>query len=144
MFDLDVDQRISTWVNHRNFLDNTDNSLQECWNFWKVAPFVPYNAKIDPYFQRGWPTPWEIIRDNKYDDFTKSLMISWTLKLTEKFKNSDIYIKFFIDNAQSRQYNLVFIDDNWILNYNDECPIHVSNLDQALIMQNLIEITRPR
>lgn len=144
MFNLETDQRITAWVDHRKHLDYSQDSLQECWEFWKPAPFIPHNNKIDPFFPRGWPTPWEILKENKYDDFTKSLMIAWTLKLTEKYKDFDIQIKFFVDNNNFRQYTLVFVDNQWIINYHDEYPILVSNFDNSLTLQNSIEILRPR
>lgn len=144
MFDLDTDSRISVWVDHRRSLDNAVDPLQECWEFWKSAPFVPYNRRVDPFFQRSWPTPWEIIADNKYDDFTKALMISWTLKLTERFKNSKIEIKSFVDSSVARQYNCVFIDNEWIINYDDYTPVHSSKLSKDINWENLISIDRPR
>jgi hypothetical protein len=144
MFNLETDERITAWVDHRNFLEISNSALQDCWNFWKSAPFIPHNYKIDPFYQRGWPSPWEIIRENKYDDFTKSLMIAWTLKLTEKFKNYDVQIKFFVDKLNFRQYTVVFVDNKWIINYHDEFPILVSNFDDSLMLQNSIEIARPR
>lgn len=144
MFNLETDERITAWVSHRKLLENINDALQECWNFWKSAPFIHHNHKIDPFYQKGWPSPWEIIRENKYDDFTKSLMIAWTLKLTERYKDINIRIKFFIDNVNFRQYTVVFVDNQWILNYHDEYPIQISNFDNSLILQNSIEIARPR
>jgi len=144
MFDLDTNSRITCWVDHRHSLELSNDPLQECWEFWKLAPFIPYNRYIDPNYQRGWPTPWEIIADNKYDDFTKALMISWTLKLTKRFSNSRIEIKSFIDSSIAQQYNLVFINDDWILNYSDISPIHKNDLPKSLNLENLILIDRPR
>lgn len=144
MFDLDTDSRITIWVDHRKSLDCSNDPLQDCWEFWKPAPFIPYNRLVDPFFQRSWPTPWEIIAENKYDDFTRALMISWTLKLTERFKNSKIEIKSFVDSSLLRQYNCVFINEDWILNYNDYTPIHSSKLSKDINWENLILVDRPR
>ena len=87
MFSYSVDQRLTEWINCRNTIDQIEEPLQYVWDFWHTAPFIPYNKNIDPFFQRGWPSPWEIIVENKYDDFTRALMIAWTLKLTKKFNN---------------------------------------------------------
>lgn len=144
MFNLEIDERISVWVNHRNNLETAQDPLQECWDFWKLAPFVPHNNKVDPFHQRGWPTPWEIIKENKYDEFTKALIIAWTLKLTDRFRDSPIQINFFVDKLNFRQYTLVFVDNKWIINYHDEHPILVSNFSDSLLLQNSIEILRPR
>jgi hypothetical protein len=144
MFNLSIDNRLSEWINHRKKLDESEDPLQDVWDFWHQAPFIPHNRNIDPHHYRSWPSPWEIIQENKYDDFTKSLMISWTLKLTTKFKNSKIELRTFVDNTRSREYNLIYIDDNWVLNYSDNGPVKVSEVVSSLILENLIEVSTPR
>jgi hypothetical protein len=144
MFNQSVDQRLTEWVNHRKRLDEVEDPLQEVWDFWHNAPFVPHNRNIDPYFQRSWPSPWEIIAENKYDEFTRALMIGWTLKLTNKFKNSKIELRTLVDNLRAREYNLVYIDDSWVINYNDNGPVNVSTITETVKLENLVEITIPR
>ena len=144
MFNQSVDQRLTEWVNHRKRLDVVEDPLQEVWDVWHNAPFVPHNRNVDPYFQRSWPSPWEIIEENRYDEFTRALMIGWTLKLTNKFKNSKIEIRTLVDNARQRQYNLVYIDDEWVINYNDNGPVPISDVSGSFRIENLVELTPPR
>lgn len=144
MFNLPVDDRLSEWINHRRRLDESNDPLQDVWDFWHQSPFIPHNRKIDPYYQRSWPSPWEIIEDNKYDDFTKALMIGWTLKLTNKFKNSRIEVRTLIDTAQTREYNLVYVDDDWVINYNDNGPVTADEVTGSFRLENLVEVTTPR
>jgi hypothetical protein len=144
MFNQSVDQRLTEWVNHRKLLDEVEDPLQEVWDFWHLDPFVPHNRNIDPYFQRSWPSPWEIIAENRYDEFTRALMIGWTLKLTNKFKNSKIEIRTLVDNTRAREYNLVYIDENWVINYSDNGPIEASKIIESFRLENLVELTTPR
>jgi hypothetical protein len=144
MFDKNINDRISDWIKLRNDLNISSNPLQDVWEFWKQAPFIPYNKNVDPYYQYGWPTPWEIIVNNKYDDFTKVLMIGWTLKLTEKFQKSKIELKTFTDNAKAVQYHLVIVDDCWAINYNDNGPVTVETLPDSFLLENLVELETPR
>ena len=144
MFTESIDNRLSDWVSHRRELDSSENPLQDVWDFWSHAPFIPYNKKIDPYFQKNWPTPWEIIVDNKYDDFTKALMIGWTLKLTKKFRDSKIEIKTLVDVDTPREYNVVCIDDEWALNFDDNGPILMKTISSHFRLENLIEVNAPR
>ena len=144
MFNLSVDERLTEWVNHRRQLEESDDPLQEVWDFWHQAPFIPHNRNIDPYYQRSWPGPWEIIEKNKYDDFTKALMIGWTLKLTNKFKDSKIEIRTLIDTAQTREYNLIYVNDNWVINYSDNGPVSVEEITGSFRLENLVEVTSPR
>jgi hypothetical protein len=144
MFNQSVDQRLTEWVNHRQRLDEVEDPLQEVWDFWHNAPFVPHNRNIDPYFQHSWPSPWEIIQENKYDEFTRALMIGWTLKLTNKFKNSKIEIRTLVDIVRPREYNLIYIDDDKVINYSDNGPVDSSSITESFRLENLVEVSTPR
>jgi len=144
MFKLNVDDRLSTWIKLRGDIDQSDDPLQLVWDFWHQAPFVPHSNSVDPFFQRNWPSPWEIIADNKYDDFTRALMIGWTLKLTKRFENSKIFLKTYVDPVNDREFNLVFIDDDWVINYNDNGPVRPESITRPFRLQNLVEVNTPR
>jgi len=144
MFNQSVDERLTEWIKHRRCLDQSTNPLQEVWDFWNQAPFIPHNRNIDPHYQKSWPTPWEIIENNKYDDFTKALMIGWTLKLTNKFKDSKIELKTLVDSNRTREYNVVCIDDTWAINYSDNGPIPSLEINDEFKLENIIEVVSPR
>ena len=144
MFDLDPDDRISAWSHFRSSLNDSPNPLNDVIEFWQDAPFVPYNRNVDPFNRYAWPTPWDIIVDNHYDDFTKSLMMAWTLKLTDKFKDSKIEIKTYTDSEKNKVYNLVVVDDSDVINYNDNSLIDAQELPDSIRLENLIEVDRPR
>ena len=144
MFNQPVDARLTEWIEHRRELDQSPDPLQAVWDFWQSAPFIPHNRNIDPYHQKSWPTPWEIIETNRYDDFTKALMMGWTLKLTKKYQNSKIELRTLVDSRRTKEYNVVCIDDAWVLNYNDNGPVSVEELSGGFKLENLIEVTGPR
>ena len=144
MFNQSTDDRLSAWAKHRLCLESSKEPFQETWDFWKSAPFTPYNNKIDPYYQDAWPNPWEIIVHNRYDDFTKSLMIAYSLKLTKRFSNSQINIKILLDNEQKIRYNSVNADYHWFINYRDDGPVFIETLPQTILLENTIEIKSVR
>lgn len=144
MFDLNEDDRLSAWSDLRKRLDNSIDPLQEAIDFWSQTPFVGHNHKIDPFYQASWPTPWEIIIENRYDDFTKAVMIGYTLLLTEKFKTSEIQIKTLVDIQFKRLYNVVYVDNKWVLNYNDSQVVLADNIPSLYNLENLVELKRPR
>jgi hypothetical protein len=144
MFDKTVDQRLSLWYAFRSSLENDSEPLASTWNFWKNAPFIPFNHKIDRYNNNIWPTPWEIIVENKYDDFTKALMIGWTIKLTERFKNNCIELKSIVDNTKNTYYNIVCVDNFWVINYSDIGPVKTDLLPKTIFIEYLIELTLPK
>jgi len=144
MFDLDEDDRLSAWSDLRKRLNNSTDPLQEVSDFWAHTPFVAHNHKIDPFYQASWPTPWEIIIENRYDDFTKAIMIGYTLLLTEKFKTCEVQIKTLVDTQFKRLYNVVYVDNKWVLNYDDSRVLHVDNIPSLYNLENLVELRRPR
>jgi len=144
MFDKPIDDRLSLWAELRAHISTSDTPFEDVWEFWSHAPYIPYNNKIDPYHRQSWPSPWEIIVDNRYDDFTKALMIAWTIKLSIRFKDSKIQIKTLVDNAQKFQYNVVIVDDQWAINYNDNGPIEAIKLPDYFYLENLIDLEPPR
>jgi hypothetical protein len=144
MFDKDIDERLSIWAKFRQHIESSITPFEDTYNFWKNAPFIPYNNAVDPYFQFGWPTPWDIIVHNKYDDFTKALMIGWTLKLTKRFENVLVEIRTLVDKEKLISYNVICIDNEWVINYNDNGPILLKNLPDKFNLENLVELSRLR
>lgn len=140
MFDKNVDERLTLWAAHRKILEKIQDPFEEVWQFWKAAPFIPYNKNIDPYNRPSWPRPWDIIVHNKYDDFTRALMIGLTLKMTERFQNSYIEIKTLVDNSRQGQYNVVCVDHKWAINYSDYGPVLLSDIPNSFLLENIIEL----
>lgn len=138
-----VDQQLSAWINLRQQLDKIDNPLQAVIDFWKEKYTTAYNKSIDPYNQRSWPSPWDIISENVYDDFTIAVMIGYTLLLTEKFAKSNVQIKTMVDKDQTKLYNLVYLDDEYVLNCDLE-PIKAQNIPDSFRLENLVILQRPR
>ena len=144
MFKKSPDERLSEWKKLRETVDNTSDPLTVVAEFWGDAPMVTYNHKIDQYNPRSWPSPWEIIVDNKYDDFTIALMIGQTLKLTEKFSNSKIEVRTMVDESRTKLYNLVYIDNNTVLNYEKWKSIESQNIPDSFLLENQVDISMPR
>lgn len=140
MFQKSVDDRLSEWAAFRKYLDTSSSPLEDVCDFWRQAPYIPYNNKLDPFNQRGWPTPWDMIVFNKYDDFTKAVMIGWTLHLTEKFKESKIEIKTLVNDQKTCYYNVVCVDERWAINYNDNGPVSVENIPGSFFIENIVEL----
>lgn len=140
MFEKSIDDRLSAWAEFRANINSSPDPLLDVWELWKLAPYIPYNNKIDPFNRRDWPTPWEILVHNKYDDFTKALMIGWTLKYTSRFKDSKIEIKTLVNNQKNCYYNIVCVDNLWAINYNDNGPVSIEEVPDSFYLENLVEV----
>ena len=144
MFNKSIDDRLSLWAEHRRAIDVSDEPLVETWEFWKHTPFIPFNKNIDPFNHKSWPTPWDIIVHNKYDDFTKAIMIGWTIKLSKKFQDSKVEIRTVVDKHKPAQYNVVCVDETWAINYSDNGPISIENIPDSFLLENIVELGTPR
>ena len=144
MFEKSIEDRISAWAEHRSNLNTSIDPYTETWEFWKNAPYIPYNKDMDPYNPKSWPTPWEVIVENKYDDFTKALMIARSLKFTKRFEKSKIEIKTLVNNQNKCYYNVVCVDELWAINYNDNGPVELKEIPESFYLENLIEVEIPR
>jgi hypothetical protein len=144
MFDLDVDDRLAAWSDLRKSLSASCSPLQDIVTFWSKTPFVAFNHRIDPFYQASWPTPWEIIVENQYDDFTKAVMMGYTLLLTDRYKDSQVQIKTLVDTTKNRLYNVLCVDDTWALNYRDNEVVLVDNIPSLYNLENLVNLERPR
>jgi len=140
MFNKSIDDRLSLWAEHRQSLNTSDDPLMETWEFWKHTPFIPFNKNIDPFNHKSWPTPWEIIVHNSYDDFTKSLMIAWSLKYTNRFKEAKIEIKTIVNDSKTCYYNVVCVDNKWAINYSDNGPIPITDIPESFFIENQVEV----
>jgi len=144
MFEQSPNERLSSWKQFRETLELSSDPFLDVIQFWHNCPYIPFNNKVDPYNPKSWPTPWDILVENKYDDFTKALMIGWTLKYTSRFENSDIQVRTLVDNSQKLVYNVVCVDDKWILNYDDNQPVGAASVPDSFRLENLTVIERPR
>jgi len=144
MFHKSPDERLSEWSEFRKKLDTLDNPLTALAEFWSTAPLIMHNHKVDPYNCQSWPTPWQLIIDNKYDDFTLALIIAYTLRLTNKYNNDKIEVRTMVDSSKTKLYNLVYVNDTNVLNYQRDHAVEAHNIDNSLYLENLIDIVFPR
>lgn len=144
MFSSDLDSRLAAWSSLRKAIDQCEEPLLEVIDFWNQAPLIPHNHQIDPFYPGSWPNPWEILERNVYDDFTKAIMIGYTLLLTETFKNSSIQIRTLVDKQHNKLYNAVYINELCVLNFCDDGVVAASQIPDCCQVENLVLLERPR
>lgn len=146
IFHASTEERLASWLALRHKIEVSESPLEDVWEFWKQSPFIPYNNKIDPFNKKTWPTPWSIIAENCYDDFTRALMIGWTLKLTNRYQNSKIEVCTIVDKQRSFNYNVTYIDEEWVINYSDNGPVKLNlfSMPFSFYLENNIELETPR
>lgn len=144
MFEKSIDERLSIWFNFRKDLEEISDPLRSISYFWGDAPQIVHNTKLDPYNPKSWPTPWEIIVRNKYDDFTIAVMMGYTLRLTKRFSYDKIEVRLMVDNSRKQLYNMLCVNEQTILNYKKYEPVDIQELGQDFYLENIIELVFPR
>lgn len=117
MFDQSFEDRLAAWKNFRDNIDESDDPLQSVIDFFSDAPLV--NIAADPYDQSSWPTPWELIQENIYCKFVKTLAICYTLQLTKLFFDSEFVIKILKDKERKTTEYVLIIDNHAIIGLED-------------------------
>jgi len=132
MFNTKYENRLVEWRKLRDDIDESEDPLQLCLEFWKNIPEVRIAA--DPYNRESWPTPWEMIEENNFCSFVKILAICYTLQLTERFTHKVFEINIVQDKEKQDVSYLLFFDTTCI-GYDDMKPILISNLPNDLIFE---------
>lgn len=114
MFNLFGNERLTEWKRFRDSLEVSQTPFEDVANLWANAPFVsPY---LNPNNSSEWPDPWHLILDGKLDDLAICLGMLYTLKLTQRFMdtNFEIHTSMFPDKEEL-SYMLI-VDNKHVLN----------------------------
>lgn len=129
MFKLYNNERLTEWRRFRQQLETSDNPLQEVAEFWGNAPFV--NSYLNPDNPKGWPDPWHLILDDKYDDLGVALGMLYTVKLTQRFMNTPCEIHISTPVKDSSPRFMLVVDGDWVLNWEYKTVIRKENLPEV-------------
>jgi len=140
----EVEDKLDKWVKFRHSLSLSLTPLEDIADYWGKVKLIQFNRMIDPYHSRSWPNPWEIIANGQYDDLTLAIMIGYTIKLTDQFKDSTVEVRTMVDRNRTRLYNVVYIDNKYVLNYDRFRVVKAQDIDDSFFLENLVELTRPR
>lgn len=130
MFKSYGNERLAEWREFRLQLEVSDTPFKDLADFWSNAPFV--NQYINPDNPKGWPDPWHLILDDKYDDLAVALGMFYTVKLTQRFMDTycEIHIST-LPHDKAPRFNLI-IDNKWVLNWDYREVVSVENLPEVI------------
>ena len=118
MWNMRSEDRLKEWREFRKHIGTLsfDFAIRDTVHLWSYAPFI--NHHLDHTDVQNWPTPWELLSENKYDDTAKALGMLYTLFLSSHGKDHTFSILQVRGATNLEQYNLVSIDEGkYILNY---------------------------
>lgn len=117
MFNQKYEDRLHSWNCLRQSLETSKDPYKEVIEFYRMAPQV--SIATDPWDKSMWPTPWELIFENQYDEFCSVLGKCYSLQLTDRFSGSIFEIHIGIDREQSRTCYLLIIDKSIVIGWSD-------------------------
>jgi len=115
MFNLYGNERLTEWKKFRDRLESCNDPLTCVAELWATAPFV--NSYIDPNNPNEWPDPWHLVLDGKLDELAICLGMLYTIKLTQRFMDSEceIHKSMLPDNSEPSFY--LVVDQQHVMNY---------------------------
>jgi hypothetical protein len=95
------EDRLASWSRFREVLETSKDPVQEAIDYYDSAPRVSINT--DPWDNKTWPTPWELVAENQYCNFCILLGVCYSLQLTKHFtgKEFEIYIGTNIEKSKT-------------------------------------------
>lgn len=133
MFNKPYEQRLASWREFRDSLEEADDPFRLVLDFYSNSPYV--SKHTDPWTPEMWPSPWELVNENQYCDFCRVLGMCYSLQLTERFKGFSFEIHIVTNSDNSELYYLLYVGDtviNWDNNY-----VHRSKIPQELVSQEV-------
>jgi hypothetical protein len=127
VFDLYGNERLTEWKHVRDNLENSDTALDDVAEFWGRAPFV--FQYLDPDNRLGWPDPWKLILDGKYDDLAICLGMLYTIRLTDRFKSTKTEILEVLDSKEKRF--ILVVNDEKVLNWEYRLVVDFTELPEV-------------
>lgn len=135
MFDFHGTQRLTEWKKFRDELENDGTSLVSVVDLWRKAPFVsPYINLDDP---ASWPDPWKLIIDGKFDYFGIALGMLYTVKLTQRFSQTECGIYKLLSNDVKDSQFIIVVDNSKVLNWNEK---NVEDFDQNKVSRSFTRL----
>lgn len=137
MFNKPYEDRLTLWREFRESLEVVSDPIDAAIQFYSTAPRVNLNA--DPWNRDAWPTPWELLQDNEYCNFTRVLGICYSLQLTDCFKESQFEIHIYTDSKKG--YVFLLLIDNHVIGWEEDAYVDVNDLPKDLVPQHVYSMS---
>ena len=128
MFNLYGNERLTEWKKFRDSLESSDDPLTRVAELWATAPFV--NSYLDPNNPIKWPDPWHLVLDSKLDELAICLGMLYTIKLTQRFMDTDCEIHMSMPSNNLEPSFYLVVNDR-VLGYEPRVAHSISVLDNV-------------
>ena len=112
MFTKNYEEQLASWKSFRDSLETTETPFEDVVQQYTKAPGT--SLTCDPWDQKNWPGPWELLQENQYCEFGTVLGMCYSLQLTDRFNHVPFEIHIVIDNEKSATYYLLHVGNSVI------------------------------
>jgi len=134
MFNLPYIEKVEAWRNFRLSLEASLDPIQSVIDFADTIPLV--ERDVNPWNQQEFPTPWELLQQNRYTDFCRILLICYTLQLTDRFTTDNFEIHISTDIDSSERMYLLFVSD-LVIGYDNSCAVPRKELPETVVSHRI-------
>ena len=127
VFDEHGTQRLAAWRQFRQSLETSETALQDVAKLWTHAPFV--SSYLDPQLPTEWPDPWHLMLDLRLDDLALVLGMLYTIKLTQRFIDTNCEIHMSMCPEKNSTQYLLLVDNSHVLNLDHGTVVEKQRLE---------------
>jgi len=135
MQEENFETKLSSWINFRNRLETSTTPFEDVIKHYNTLSKC--KLSVDPWDQKTWPDPWELLCQNNICDFTNSLGVCYSLQLTDRFSQSKFEIHICTDTINDEVMYPVIIDDQYVLCYKLNEVCQKTDLPSNIVSQRI-------
>lgn len=126
------EDRLAAWSELRSNCEELPllDQLNQIAEWWGHAPRVKH--AVHWHDQENWPTPWELLADNNYDELALALGMSYTILMLEDI-NTTVKLVHAKDDTASEYYIVQVDNGKYILNYDPWLAVNSEQTDFTIL-----------
>ena len=113
------EDRLASWKRFRDHLEEVSDPVEQVIKAY--GTLYMHSLTVDPWDILNWPTPWILLYENRYCNFTKILGIGYTLGLLQRFDDKSFEIVY-LQNHETGTIEYKIAIDNAIVDITSQLP----------------------
>lgn len=138
MFDLPYEKRLIAWREFRNYLETASDPVKDVINWAAQAQSQP--PELYEWSEDFFPDPWELIGESRYSPLYKTLLICYTLQLTDRFSDTRFEIHISTDTEMPMEHLYLLKFNKHVIGY-ENYAIPEEELPPSVVSQRTYAIT---
>jgi hypothetical protein len=140
----DYTERLEDWQAIRNIVNELDNPITVLLNIFQHCPRTKTDTDI--YKKDTWLTGWQLIERNEYDLFDISLLVCYTVLLSDNFNDTDVKIHTVYKkeySSNNHKFNYIIEMMNCYIDVYSMAKLSKSEFDKHYILHYTTHIRKP-